>query len=117
MTPPVVPRDVLNVEDLEEFELHEVVIGMSVLLRKCIGDQRLNICSLLVGQLDCGLVSHGARAQLSIGLRGERILLAPGLVIESAGLLAAILVGAEELLAFTLRHYVSGPERGGLSLL
>ena len=49
VTPPVVPRDVLDVEDLEEFELHEVVVGMSVLLGKCVGDKRLYIGRLLVG--------------------------------------------------------------------
>ena len=36
MSAPVVPRDVLNVEDLEEFESNEVVVRVLVLLGDCV---------------------------------------------------------------------------------
>ena len=43
MTAAVVPRHVLHVEDLEEFELDEVIIGMCVILGQCICNERLNV--------------------------------------------------------------------------
>jgi len=61
----VVPRHILDVEDLEEFKSHKVVIRMAVFLRESVRYQGLQMC--LLGRC---LVSHGTCTRfVTYGLR------------------------------------------------
>ena len=59
VTPSIVPGDVLDVEDLEEFKSHEAIVSMLVFLSDCVSNEWLNFLNiLLVYQLYSSLVSH-----------------------------------------------------------
>ena len=68
VTPSIVPGDVLDVEDLEEFKSHEAIVSMLVFLSDCVSNEWLNFLNiLLVYQLYSSLVSHRTWAHLIPG--------------------------------------------------
>ena len=91
MAAAVVPRHVLDVEDLKEFKSHEVIVRMLIFLCEGIGEEWLYLLHLVfVYQLNGRLITHGARPSfLSSGyLARKRIAsFARCLVVEAIGLL------------------------------
>ena len=61
MAAAVVPRHVLDVEDLKEFKSNEVIVRMLIFLCEGIGNERLYLLYLIfVYQLNGRLITHGA---------------------------------------------------------
>ena len=91
MAAAVVPRHVLNVQDLKKFKSHEVIVRMLIFLCESICEERLYLLHLIfVYQLNGRLITHGARASfLSCGyLARKRIArFARCLIVEAIGLL------------------------------
>ena len=70
MAPSIVPRNILNVQDLQEFKFHEVIVRMLILFRDGVCEKWLNLRNLLlVYQLYSRLVTHGTRTHLLPGGR------------------------------------------------
>ena len=86
----IIPRNVLDVEDLQKFESNKVIVRMLILLGQSIGEEWLDLADLLfVYQLYGRLVTHRTRSDLLTS--GRVVCFVRCLVIETVGLLRASL--------------------------
>ena len=109
----IVPRNVLDVENLQKFESNEVIVRMLILLGESIGEEWLDLTDLLfVYQLYGRLVTHRTGADLLTS--GGVVCFVRRLVIETVGLLrASLFIRTEQLLALPLCHYIGVGLRAG----